>query len=291
MICETYSDYLVSTVSNSANYNRDGSDGLILHEQEIGLPPHFAAQVTCQKIAYLSDGLRVFGFIFTPKRRSGKMPVLIFNRAGNQEYAKIEGRTIGYLASLAAQGYVILASQYRGNDGGEGREEFGGSDLHDVLTLLPLAQSLPYVDLDRVGMLGYSRGGMMTYLAMKAGIPIRAAAVVGAPSDLLQSYQERPDLRQILEDLIGGSPDECREAYVARSSYYWPEKLTSPLLILHSDTDWRVSLNQSKKLVEKLRTLGHAHRFRVFPNSDHNLGTHRELRNRLIFEWFARYLR
>jgi dipeptidyl aminopeptidase/acylaminoacyl peptidase len=57
---------------------------------------------------------------------------------------------------------VILASQYRGNNGGEGHEELGGSDLDDVSNLLETAKSRPYADTTNVFMCGVSRGGMMT---------------------------------------------------------------------------------------------------------------------------------
>jgi len=53
------------------------------------------------------------------------------------------------------------------------REEFGGAEIHDVLNLIPLAKSLGYVDMDNVFILGVSRGGMETYLALKNGIPVR----------------------------------------------------------------------------------------------------------------------
>ena len=56
-----------------------------------------------------------------------------------------------------------------GEDGGQGREEFGGKDVNDVLNLIKLAQSLPFVEPTKIVMLGFSRGGMMTYLAIKHG--------------------------------------------------------------------------------------------------------------------------
>ena len=54
---------------------------------------------------------------------------------------------------------MVLASQYRGNDGGQGKEEFGGSDINDVLNLIPLAESISFMNADRIVMLGFSRGG------------------------------------------------------------------------------------------------------------------------------------
>ena len=75
-------------------------------------------KVTCAKIKYISDGLRVVGFILKPKMISKRHPVLIFNRAGKWEEGKIAMRTLNYLSLLASRNYIVLASQYRGNDGG-----------------------------------------------------------------------------------------------------------------------------------------------------------------------------
>ena len=184
----------------------------------------------------------------------------------------------------------MLASQYRGNDGGEGREAFGGDDIHDVMNLIVLAESLPYADTQRIGMLGYSRSGMMTFLAAKLGAPLKAAAVIGAPTDLIQTYRDREDIRPALRTLIGGPPSQLRDAYVQRSAAFWPGKLQVPLLILHGERDWRVDVRQSEVLVQKLKALGHEYTYKIFAGSDHNLGLHRQERNAIIFDWFDTYL-
>ena len=61
-----------------------------------------------------------------------------------------------------SNGFVVIASQYRGNDGGQGKEELGGADLNDVMSLFALAQSLGYIDMRNIFMYGVSRGGMTT---------------------------------------------------------------------------------------------------------------------------------
>ena len=242
------------------------------------------------RIKYRSDGLLVTGFLLQPQKLKTALPLIIFNRAGNRETALIGVRTLRYLSSFAEQNYVVLASQYRGNDGGEGREAFGGEDINDVLNLIDVAKSLDYVDAQRIAMLGYSRGGMMTFLAMKEGAPLKAAAVVGAPTDLTQTYEERDDLKPDLIELVGGSPQGNRDAYFERSACYWPEKLEAPLLILHGDKDWRVDVSQSRKLVEKLIKLNARHKYVEFPGADHNLSTERKKRDALILQWFAKYV-
>lgn len=271
--------------------NVSDTNGKIIDGQEIEIDSILKDKIYCCKIKYMSDGLRVVGFILRPKVVAGRHPVLIFNRAGKLEEGKIAKKTLNYLSLLASHNYVVLATQYRGNDGGEGKEAFGGDDINDVLNLIKVAEGLPYADLNRLGMLGYSRGGMMTFLAAKLGAPLKAAAVIGAPTDLQRIYRDRDDIREALNSLIGGPPSRFRERYIRRSAAYWPEKLQVPMLILHGEDDWRVNVQQSEILVEKLRKLGYAHSFKIFANSDHNLSLHRQERNATIFEWFDAHLK
>lgn len=267
------------------------ADGTLLQQEPLPLTARFADQVDCFRIQYASDGLKVVGFLLKPKELSGRLPVLIYNRGGNREFGKIGlGQLEFSLAYLASEGYVVLASQYRGADGSEGQEHFGGDDVHDILNLIPLAKSLPYADADRTVMLGDSRGGLMTYLAIKSGAHIKAAAVVGAPSDLEESYQEREEMGEVLKELIGGSPQDKPTEYRERSAYLWPEKLTVPLLILHGEFDWRVPSMHAEKLVWRLKALGLPHEFVLFPAGDHGLNRFRNERNRLILEWFQKHL-
>jgi dipeptidyl aminopeptidase/acylaminoacyl peptidase len=61
-----------------------------------------------------------------------------------------------------------LASNYSGSLFSEGKYEFGGADVNDVLRLIDIAKSIPNADPKRIVMMGWSRGGQMTYQALKA---------------------------------------------------------------------------------------------------------------------------
>jgi len=268
-----------------------GSDGRIVSQSPLtvnGVDPE-ATQIF--RIRYLSDGLEVVGFVIKPNDDRSDHAVIIYNRGGNREFGKITYDNLSYLANLASENFVVLASQYRGNDGGEGQEEFGGADVHDVLNLVPLAKSLSFTDPNKMVMLGFSRGGMMTYLALKAGADIRAAAVVGGITDLFQMYAERgDDMKQVLIDLIGGDPTAKESEYRSRSAYYWPEMITLPVLILHGADDWRVNPTQAEKLADKLSDHGLTYELVVYPGGDHSLNTHSEERDQRIIQWFSDHL-
>ncbi len=187
---------------------------------------------------------------------------------------------------------MAAASQYRGDGGSEGQEEFGGADVHDVLNLVTVLTSLPDVDPDRIGMMGGSRGGMMTFLALKQDTAhtIKAAVTVGGISDLFAWADQRPDVvSSVYVPLIGISPDQDRQPYEDRSAIYWPELIDAPILLLHGEADREVSIQQTRALAEKLEAAGKTVDVITFPNGDHALSQdHGGVPEAL--DWFGRYL-
>ena len=242
-------------------------------------------------ISYLSDGLKVKGYLAQPKT-PGIYPAVIWNRGGALEDPTL---TPAKLAPYAQNGYVAVGSQYRGNLGSEGREEFGGADVNDVLNLIPVLKSLPNVDAGRIGMVGYSRGGMMTYVALKEQTlrgtnDIKAACTIAGPTDLFMLAEERPKLlNERLVPLIGGTPQEVSAEYEARSAVYWADKINVPLLIQHGEADLSVSVEESRKLAELLDKNGKVYKLITYPGDDHGLSGHQGGLPK-IFAWFEKYL-
>jgi dipeptidyl aminopeptidase/acylaminoacyl peptidase len=252
------------------------------------------AQVDLKAITYRSDGLQVKGYLAVPKR-GDRLPCLIFNRGGNRAFGALtDGSAARVLGKLATWGYVVAASQYRGNAGGEGREEFGGADINDVLHLIPLLESLPQADASRIGMYGWSRGGLMTYLALTKTDRIRAAVIGGGMSDAFDTVARRPemDLGQFAEVI----PDYARHkeaALHARSPVRWPERLhkSTPLLLLHGSADWRVHPTQALAMASALYASRHPFRFIFFEGEDHGLSEYQAEVDALVNAWLDRYVR
>ena len=290
--CHSKPSFVIKESSSFLTQERSklkDTNGTLVEQRGFRIESEFGKEIDCHRIVYLSDGLRVVGFIVKPARIESRLPVILFNRGGGLEYGSITKENLIYLSSLASRGYVLIASQYRGSSGGEGREEFGGKDVDDVLNLIPLAESLPFTDPSRIGMLGFSRGGMMTYLAIKEGAPVRAAAVVGGLSDLVQFFQEpgKDNMKQVIRQLVG--PDI--EGFKKRSAFEWPEKINVPVLILHGGEDRVVDVSQAKNLAEKLKEFGKPHQLVIFPKGDHGLNNFRHRRDQIIVEWFEKYLK
>lgn len=243
-------------------------------------------------LTYWSDGLRVAGFLGWPKG-PGPYPAIIHNRGGFRSTGALTG---GELAPYVEAGYVAVASQYRGNGGGEGFEDFGGRDVDDVLNLIPLLQALPQVDPARIGMFGGSRGGMMALIALKRlheanRADVRAVVTVGAITDLFGWDAERGGaLADILwRPLIGTTPQENPAPFIARSAIFWPETIDTPLLLLHGDADQDVSVRQARALAEKLTAVGVTFGLIIFPGGDHPLWNYDGGYPQAL-EWFDRFL-
>jgi dipeptidyl aminopeptidase/acylaminoacyl peptidase len=247
--------------------------------------------VVCQRIKYMSDGLKVVGYIWRPKDVGGrKLPLIIFNHGGNRERSKLTPWMADGFYDFVSNGFVVIGSQYRGVDGGEGMEEYGGADVRDVLNLMPLAESLGYVDMNNVFMFGNSRGGMMTYLALKAGVPVKAAAVTSGVTDLFINAKEHADLvTSIYKELIPDFDKRRDEAMRERSATYWADKINAPLLIMHGTADGSVGAGGTLALAEKLQELGKTYELIMYSGDGHGLPLNRRDSDRRIVEWFRMY--
>ncbi|NCU04809.1 MAG: S9 family peptidase [Chitinophagaceae bacterium] len=245
-------------------------------------------------IQYLSDGLKVKGYLAVPNQQ-GSYPCIIYNRGGNQEFGKITDESfVRLLGEISSKGYVVIASQYRGNDGGEGKEEFGGKDVQDVLNLIPLLAKIPGADSSRIGMFGWSRGGMMTYLALTKTTKIKAAVVGSGLTDLVKTLESRPEFDSLVyAPIIPNYNANKLQALKERSAVYFADKLhkTTPLLILQGTADWRVPTDQVLNFVSKLYAVKHPFRFVLYEGGQHSLAEHRTDYIQQVIAWFDMYLR
>lgn len=247
-----------------------------------------------EKITYLSDGLKVKGYIAYPKDQNKKYPCIIWNRGGIGNAGAIDQfNARGIFGSLANWGYVVFASQYRGNDGGEGHDEFGGDDINDILNLIPLANEIPFADKSKWGIEGWSRGGMMTYLTLTKNYNFKCAIVTGGIANLRCNADESRFMKKLYEVTMGkAGSGEFEEKCQSRSIVNFPEKLSSntPILILHGNNDNRVLPHDSIDLSHKLLENGIPFRLVMLENGDHFLKLHRKEVDRLRKEWYEKYL-
>ena len=248
-------------------------------------------KVDCSRIEYQSDGLRVVGFLVHPRDTAKRYPVIIFNRGGFLDLGKLDTFNLVDFGQLAEHGFVVLASQYRGNDGGEGREQLGGADLNDVSNLVATAKSLPYADTRNVFMYGVSRGGMMTFLEMKRHVPINAAAVVGAVYDLAAFHDRAPGIVEKAAELVPDYPTRGDAVFRERSVMNWPEAVNVPLLMIHGAADEEVPATEALAFATKLSMLNKPYELIVYQGDIHEAARNRHDRDVRVAAWFQRYMR
>jgi len=237
-------------------------------------------------ITYKSDSLLVNGIIAEPKKK-GEFPVIIFNRGGNKEIGKgAKLKTLYSLiysaSKLVKEGYVVIASCYREDD------EFGGNDINDVLNLTKTIKELQKVDSEHIGMFGWSRGGMMTYLALKKLDIIKTAVIGNGPTDLVQLIIERPEMEtEVCAKLIPNYKKNKKQELEKRSVLYWVDELdkNASLLILCGTEDKKVNPNQAEKIAKKLAEINYDFRLKKF-KTDHKFSKKTEELNELIINWF-----
>lgn len=246
-------------------------------------------------LLHQSDSMRVTGFMVAPKA-DGKYPVIIFNRGGNRENGSlIVATAVQIMAPLAAKGYVVLASNYRGNSGSEGQEEFGGSDVNDVANLIRSSAEFEKADNSRVGLLGVSRGGMMNFIALRnhPDLNINAMVNIGGVSDLEASIEHHPVLEEVCEELIPGFSENREAELKARSAIYWVNEFPAdvPLLLMHSTTDNHVLYDQVEELADSLDVYGVPYQLQAYSDDSHGLTNHREMVMKEVINWFNRYVK
>src|SRR3954451_16410366 len=111
--------------------------------------------VELRVITYLSNGLRVKGMLAEPKIK-GNYDGFLYLRGGIKNVGKVRPARI---VQFASEGFIVFAPFYRGNQGGEGNEDFAGADREDAFSAFELLESMEKVR--KVHIFGFSRGGVM----------------------------------------------------------------------------------------------------------------------------------
>jgi dipeptidyl aminopeptidase/acylaminoacyl peptidase len=234
------------------NMNRGGGvavskdNGTIISIQRFPSPN---PNVELKIVTYLADGLKVKGMLAEPKWVSVNDGFL-YLRGGIKGVGMVRPARI---AQFAQEGFVVFAPFYRGNQGGEGNEDFAGKDRGDAFSAFSLLKSYP--GIRNIHVFGFSRGGVMAlWTAIK--FPETASLVTwGGLSDMSLTYLERTDLRRMMKRVIGGTPQKFAGRYKERTPLYQIENIQAPILIIHGEKDQNVSVGHAYRLENRLKVL------------------------------------
>ncbi len=201
----------------------------------------------------------------------------------------------------ATAGYVVLAvnprgsSSYGNNFARAVEGEWGEEDYQDLMAAVDIMCDKPYVDPSRLAVTGYSYGGFMSAWAVGHTDRFKAA-VVGAPCINLESMYGTSDIGVTFgESSWRGPIFENRAWYRAHSPVTYAEKVNTPVLLLHGESDVRCPIEQSEQYFVALKRLGKEVEFVRFPGCDHGFlrfgppNLRAEYYERML-AWFDRHL-
>ncbi|RJE70732.1 peptidase [Pseudoalteromonas sp. MSK9-3] len=259
----------------------------------------YKKNLSCKAFTYQVDGNDVHGYVVKPKKSAKKLPVLVYNRGGNGPFGSVQfGSMMHNLFPIANEGFVIIGSQYRGSQYPGTRaknvmhDEFGGKDVKDVTELLDYIPKIEGADPQRIGMYGFSRGGMQTHLALKQVKNVKAIATIAGSTDLLQELNFRPAMEKVYTHRIPDYETNKVTELEKRSVINWVNELSSnvPILLLHGEDDKRISANSSVELADALAKKNIPHKLVIYSKDDHDLTKNKDKANKELVNWFNMYL-
>lgn len=202
----------------------------------------------------------------------GLFPAVIVHPEGGKTADDMQG----ILWDLAGRGYVAIAADYeRLLDGAYRRNMFVWRSDADALAILDIARGYAEVDPERIGLLGFSQGGIYSLL-LAAHAPERVHAVVAYyPVTDFPVFLSRP---RIAWSPVGwwfrresGAKSDAEYDRMLRtaSPYYVAEAITAPVLLIHGDRDTTAPLAESERMAERLRALHKPVQLLVVPGGRH----------------------
>src|SRR5262245_19465660 len=231
------------------------------------------------------DGQQVPAWLFVPKNldRSKKHPAIVWIHGDgvNQNYDgwHVQRNYAVYYSFhqyLLQKGYVVIAPDYRGSIG-YGREwrtgvymDVGGNDAKDAWMATNYLKTLPFVDMDRVGVWGLSYGGFFTLIAVTDQPKLFRAGVNVAGVVDSEIYYDDPYHGGWTASRIG-TPQQNPAVYSKASPISHVDRLERPLLVLHGTSDVNVPYLHSVRLMDELLKKGKGNlvSFMTYPGEFH----------------------
>jgi len=250
--------------------------------------------------------IKFYTYLFIPRDldRSKKYPLIVLPHGGS--HASFDTYHTHIIREMIGQGYVVVASDYRGSTGyGPGiyrLVDYGGLENEDIFASRNfVVDNYPFVDKDRVGIVGWSHGGLIAlmnafdhpegYQACFAGNPVSDLVARMGYKD--QSYRDEFEASYS----IGQSAEANVREYLRRSPVSHAAKLRIPLLVHGNTNDEDVNVLEVERLVQALKAAGRTFEYEIFKDAPGGHSMDRlDIRNaktiRLkIYDFLARYLK
>jgi dipeptidyl aminopeptidase/acylaminoacyl peptidase len=199
---------------------------------------------------------------------------------------------------FAANGYLVLAVNYRGSNGrGNAFQkaifaDWGGNEVVDLLGAMDAIQKQPWVDSDRLGIGGWSYGGISTNYTIAQDTRFKAAISGAGSSNQLAIYGTDQYINQY--ELEIGPPWKNPDLWIKISyPFFKADRIRTPTLFLVGQDDFNVPLAGSEQMYQALRSLGVDTQLVIYPNQFHGITipSYRIDRMQRYLDWYAKYLK
>jgi dipeptidyl aminopeptidase/acylaminoacyl peptidase len=287
-----HSDLFACAADGSGERRLTNLMGSVLGEMDLG---------TVEKFSIENEGLPLDSWILKPPDfdPTKKYPLVLQIHGGPQ--GSFGDGWVIFNILLAARGYVVVYANCRGSSSyGEQFargcfNDWGGGDYRDLMAALDHVIAQGYIDETRLGVTGYSYGGYMTNWVVTQTNRFKAAVTQASLSNMFSDWGTCDTGTTFDNDQFGAPPFDDASLYLERSAITHARNVSTPLLILHSEADYRCMMEQAEQFYTALKWLGKEVAFVRFPNESHGLFRKGQPRHAvewvsLMLGWFDKYL-
>ena len=244
------------------------------------------------------DGTEVHGLIVKPAafQAGRRYPTLLRIHGGPNGQ---DAHSFNFERELfAAHGYVVVAANYRGSNGrGSAFQkaifaDWGNKEVVDLLGAMDYVQKLDYVDSGRLGIGGWSYGGILTNYTIATDGRFKAAISGAGSSNQIAMYGTDMYINQYETEL--GPPWKNADVWMKVSyPFFHADRIRTPTLFLCGEKDFNVPLLGSEQMYQALRSLGVETQLVIYPDMFHGITTPSYKTDRLerYLGWYGKHLK
>jgi dipeptidyl aminopeptidase/acylaminoacyl peptidase len=201
-------------------------------------------------------------------------------------------------AVFAANGYAVISVNYRGSNGrGNAYQkaifaDWGNKEVVDLLGAMDALQKQPWVDSSRLGIGGWSYGGILTDYTIAQDTRFKAAISGAGSANQLSMYGSDMYITQYEQEI--GPPWKSQDLWIKISyPFFHADRIKTPTLFLVGEKDFNVPLTGSEQMYQALRSLGVDTQLVIYPGQFHGISipSYRIDRMQRYLDWYAKYLK
>ncbi len=248
------------------------------------------------------DGADVHGLAtLPPNYQAGqKYPTVLFIHGGpnGQDRHRLDGFNEVMRELLSARGYVVLQVNYRGSSGrGDAFQQaiyadWGNKEVQDLLGAVDWAVQQGFADPARLGLGGWSYGGILTNYVIASDTRFKAGVSGAGSANQLSMFGADQYSVQYEREL--GPPWKSQDLWIKLSyPFFHADRIRTPTLFLGGEQDFNVPISGGEQMYQSLKMLGVDTQLVIYPGQNHGLrlpSYRRDVQQRYL-DWFEKYLR